>query len=139
MRFRAALALGRRGADGATYALTRALRDPDVLAQRTVAEALAQIGTTEAIESLTSALNSTQDSIIHSAMNALQTVGASAVPALIRALGSNNPVVRKHAATALGYIRESLALPALGALSADRDPAVVQEAAWAINEIQKGR
>lgn len=139
MRFRAALALGRRGDVGATYALTRALRDPDVLAQRTAAKALAQIGTAEAIESLTSALNSAQDSIIHSAMNALQTVGAPAAPTLIRALGSNNPVVRKHAAPALGYIRDSLALPALSALSADRDPAVVQEAAWAINEIQKGR
>jgi HEAT repeat protein len=109
------------------------------LVQRTAAEALAQIGTSDAIDALVSALNSTQDSIIHNAMNALQTVGDAAAPSLIRALGSNNPVVRKHAATALGYIQNPAALPALGALAADRDPDVAKEAAWAISEIQKRR
>jgi len=139
VRFRAALALGKRGDTSATYALSRALRDPDVLVQRTAAEALAQIGTPDAIEALASALNSTQDSILHNAMNALQAVGGAAVPSLIKALGSNNPVVRFHAATVLGYIKDPVALPALDALAADRDPDVAKEAAWAIIEIQKRR
>jgi HEAT repeat protein len=139
VRFRAALALGKRGDVAAVYALSRVLRDPDVLVQRAAAEALAQIGTPDAIEALASALNSTQDSIIYNAMNALQSVGGAAVPGLLKALGSNNPVVRLHAATVLGYIKDPAALPALGALAADRDPDVVKEAAWAIIEIQKRR
>lgn len=139
VRFRAALALGKRGDVGATYALTRALRDPDVLVQRTAADALAQIGTAEAIQALTSALNSSQESVVHNAMRALQAVGAGATPALIGALGSNNPMMRKNAATTLGFIKDPLALPSLAALAADRDPEVAREAAWAISEIQKRR
>lgn len=139
VRFRAAMALGKRGDAAATYALSRVLRDPDVLVQRTAAEALAQIGTPDAIDALVSALNSTQDSIIYNAMNALQSVGGAAVPGLLKALGSNNPVVRLHAATVLGYIKDPAALPALGALATDRDPDVAKEAAWAISEIQKRR
>jgi HEAT repeat protein len=139
VRFRAALALGKRSDIGATSALTRALRDPDVLVHRTAAEALAQIGTPDAIDSLVSALNSEQDSIIHNAMGALQVVGDPAAPSLVGALGSPNPMVRQRAATVLGYIKSPLAIPALEAVAADRDPDVAKEAVWALAEIPKRR
>lgn len=139
VRFRAALALGKRRDVAATYALTRAVRDPDVLVQRTAAEALAAIGTPEAVDSLVAALNSSQDSIIQVTMNALQSVGEGAVTGLNAALKSHNPLVRKNAATALGYIKSANAAVALKAATADPDAAVAQEAAWALAEIEKRR
>lgn len=139
VRFRAALALGKRQDVAATAALTRALRDPDVLVQRTAAESLAQIGTPEAVDSLISALSSEQESIVHNVMNALQVLGNVAVFDLIDALSSSNPVVRTHAATALGYIRNPLAATALEVAATDRDLNVAKEAAWALSETRNRR
>jgi HEAT repeat protein len=137
VRWRAALALGERRDVNAVIVLSRALRDPEVLVQSSAAEALARIGTPEAAASLVAALTSAQDSVVHNAMSGLQTIGEAAVAALVEVLGSNNPSLRKNAATTLGYIASPQALPALQAALADPDDGVRAEVAWAIGQIQQ--
>jgi len=69
-------------------------------------------------------------------MQELETVGERAVPALIVALRSENPVLRRNAADMLGYIASPQALAALRySLINDAVPQVRQNAAWALGEI----
>lgn len=70
------------------------------------------------------------------ASSELENAGERAVPALIVALGSENPVLRRNAADMLGYIGSPQALAALRyTLNHDRDVDVRISAAWALGEI----
>lgn len=67
----------------------------------------------------------------------LENAGKDAVPALIVALRSGNPVLRKNAADMLGYIASPQSLAGLRySLINDTVPEVRQNAAWALGEIQ---
>lgn len=71
------------------------------------------------------------------AMTELENAGEAAVPALIVALRSENPVLRRNAADMLGYIASPQALTALRyTLLNDLAPQVRRDAAWALGEIQ---
>jgi HEAT repeat protein len=130
------LALGELADARAVSVLVQTLRDPDVLVQRTTAQALAQIGTAAAANALVAALGSSQPSVVFAAMNSLQDLGELAVLPLTRALASDNALLRLNAATMLGYIASPQALPALQLATADPDPAVRAEVAWALAQIQ---
>lgn len=72
-----------------------------------------------------------------SAQANLEAAGAEAVPALVTALHSNNPITRRNAADMLGYIASPTASEALQtSLNADPVPAVRANAAWALGAIK---
>jgi HEAT repeat protein len=62
-------------------------------------------------------------------------VNHEAVPAIIQALGDQDPKVREAAADALGLIRDSRALSPLVNALHDKDPEVAYEAAKALGDI----
>lgn len=71
------------------------------------------------------------------AQNQLELAGEEAVPALVTALHSNNPNVRRNAADVLGYIASPRATAELiRALGSDPASAVRANAAWALGEIK---
>lgn len=70
------------------------------------------------------------------AQTEIENAGESAVPALIIALRSENPVLRRNAADMLGYIASPQAVPALRyGLINDPAPDVRINSAWALGEI----
>lgn len=72
----------------------------------------------------------------HNAQRELENAGQDAVPALVTALRSNNPVLRRNAADMLGFIASPLPIASLQyTLANDRVPAVRRNAAWALGEI----
>ena len=90
------------------------------------------------IQSAVNALS--QDSLTaqrQQAQHELETAGESAVPALLVALGSENPVLRRNAADILGYIASPQAIAALRyALMNDPESTVRVNAAWALGEMK---
>ncbi len=73
----------------------------------------------------------------HQAMRELENAGDAAVPALVAALASENPVLRQNAADMLGFIASPASQAALrDTLLNDAQPQVRQNAAWALGEIQ---
>jgi HEAT repeats len=70
------------------------------------------------------------------AMSEIENAGENAVPALLVALRSENPVLRRNTADMLGYIASPQAVPALrNTLVNDPEPQVRINAAWALGEI----
>lgn len=90
------------------------------------------------IQSAVNALN--QDRLSaqrQQAQSELENAGEGAVPALIVALRSENPVLRRNAADMLGFIASPQALTALrDTLFNDPAPLVRRNAAWSLGEIQ---
>jgi len=73
----------------------------------------------------------------HQAQSELEKAGAGAVPALLVALRSENPTLRRNAADMLGFIASPQSATGLrNALSNDATPAVRRNAAWSLGEIQ---
>lgn len=73
----------------------------------------------------------------HQAQTQLEAAGDEAVPSLLTALRSNDPILRRNAADVLGYIGSPRATDALKAtLGADPVPAVRANAAWALGQIK---
>lgn len=71
------------------------------------------------------------------AMRDLENAGEGAVPALIVALRSENPTLRRNAADMLGFIASPQALTALRyTLFNDPAPVVRRNSAWALGEIK---
>ena len=137
IRWRAAMALGEQQDALAVPRLARLLLDPDKLVQNVAANALAQIGSPEAIDALAAGLGSAQPSTVNSTMNGLQRLDIAAVPVLTSILKSSNALARRNAATLLGYIADSQAVPALQQAASDPDADVRAEAQWALGEIRK--
>lgn len=70
----------------------------------------------------------------------LEMSGEAAVPSLVVALRSDNPILRRNAADMLGYIASPRATDALRAtLKNDPVPAVRRNAAWVLGEIKDMR
>ena len=137
VRWRAAYALGELRDAAAVDGLSALLRDPDVLVQRTAATSLAQIGNRAAMTALVGVLGSPIPSASAASMTALESLGETAVPSLIAGLDSSNALMRKNAATVLGYIASPRATAVLQLAVVDPDPAVQGEARWALEQIAK--
>lgn len=72
----------------------------------------------------------------HEAQTQLEAAGESAVPSLVTALHSSDPVLRQNAAEMLGYIASPNASAGLSVLLNDRVVDVRRTAAWALGEIK---
>jgi HEAT repeat protein len=138
IRWRAAMALGEQRYAPAAQDLARLLYDPEKLAQNAAANALAQIGTRQAVYALAAGLGSAQPSTVNNTMNGLLQLGPAVVPTLTSILDSSNAQARRNAITLLGYIADPAAVPTLQRKAAsDPDAEVRTEAEWALGEIQK--
>jgi HEAT repeat protein len=114
-------------------ALRSSTDDPDARAQ--VALGLGAIGTPNALRALQDALADLNLTVADAAALGLQRAGARAIPYLASAARSENPAVRRRAATALGGIQEAQAVQWLGALLNDTEPTVRRAAADALGKV----
>jgi HEAT repeat protein len=73
------------------------------------------------------------------AARALGLVGEPALAALVEAVGQDNPVVRRHAAHGLSFIRSERSFTALLTLAKDPDPPVRAQAAAGLGRHGDGR
>ncbi len=137
VRWRVALVLGDLGDSRAIPTLARAMEDDEVLVHRTAAESLVKIGGPAAASALVRSLDDRRPSVVNAAMNGLTNIGAPAERPLIIALYHSNSNRRRNAATALGYLGTEAAVPALELAASDPDPAVRDEARWALEQIKK--
>jgi HEAT repeat protein len=71
----------------------------------------------------------------HAAQIGLELAGRSAVGPLAAALAEADPVMRAHAAQALGWLKPVQATDALKSALRDSDVSVRTEAAWALGEL----
>ncbi len=127
--------LGVLRAEAAIPALTGLLAEPRTATLSTVADALAAIGTPEALMPLHVALASDElTPARHAAMGALERLGSAAVPGLLAQVGSQSAIVQRNAIEMLGWIADPAATDALAAVLQAPDPAVRVQAAWALGE-----
>ena len=126
----AAESLGKLGVDarelGAIADLAREGRMPGVVA-------LGEIKGAKAVPLLIEALGN--EALKTEAMRALKKIGKPAVPKLVKALGAQEPKMRRRAAEILGNIRDQKAAPALADALNDRDAVVRRKAAEALGKV----
>jgi HEAT repeat protein len=135
VRWRAALALGERRDLVSVPQLSEALHDLDPEVVATAAGALGQIGSPDAVQALVAALDSDRPTTVHTASRALEALGEASVSELNLAVYSGSARQRLNAVTLLGYIASPQAAPALQLALLDADPAVREEARWALDEL----
>lgn len=147
-RLEAAHRLGDLG-EVAIPALAKALANADQMVRHSAIDSLQTLKAEAAIRALVSALPSGDDDLRHRISQVLLRIGAPAivplmtgghfevVPPLAALLKAHDdPIVRAHAAFALGAVGGSSALPALGnALRDDKSRMVAEWAAFAIGSL----
>jgi HEAT repeat protein len=141
VRRMAAWALGGNKDTRAVEPLIRALSEPDRDVRMSAAWALGEIRDKRAVESLQRSTYDIDSGVQVAAWSALWAIDKrqQAVAPLIRALPDPDWVVRWHAASALGEIKDRRAVePLIRALS-DPDEYVRSHAAWALGEINDKR
>ena len=117
-------------------ALIQALGDSDWAVRRAAAEALGDLGDSQAVPPLIQALGDSGWDVRRAAAEALGAVGdPQAIPALIKALGNDGGAVRSAAAEALGAIGDPQAIPALIQALGDSDRDVRRAAAEALGKL----
>jgi HEAT repeat protein len=130
----AALSLAKFGTDGTT-ALIQALQSKDLQVRQNAAIALGEIGSKEAVKSLTESLSDPDETVRYSAAEALGLIGdlASAVPLSV---GLKDPAtkVRQNAAIALAQLPSPSSISALLEGLQDLDPAVGASVAMALGK-----
>lgn len=127
--------LGMLRAEAAVPLLASLMAEPRTATLSQVADALAAIGTPEALMPLHDALASdAMTPARHAAMGALERLGSAAVPGLLTQAGSQSAVVQRNAIEMLGWIADPAATDALAAALEAPDPAVRSQAAWALGE-----
>lgn len=127
----------------AVAALRQSLKqDTDANVRGTAAARLGRVGpaAATAVGDLANALADKAPAVCDKAREALQQIGAPAVPVLIERLAANDPQVRRRAVLGLAAIgpRAKPALDALKKLQTDPDQEVKQLAAMAIQRIEGG-
>lgn len=141
VRKSAAYTLGRLRSQAGTAALVIALKDKDVEVRGAAAFALGEYADAQAIEPLARALTDKSEFVRAQSARALGANGRAAVravPNLIRALTSDSEYeVKRQAASALGEIGDSSALPALEAARRAHDPYLSSAALTAIEKIKQ--
>ncbi|MEZ4770421.1 MAG: HEAT repeat domain-containing protein [Caldilineales bacterium] len=131
--------LGLLHAEDAVPTLAYLLARPQTASLSTVADALAAIGTPEALGALHSALASADMTPArHAAMGALERLGSEAVPGLLDLAASESPVTQRNAVEMLGWIADPAAVDGLTVALQASDPAVRAQAAWALGETLAG-
>lgn len=136
VRSRSAAALGFLKASMATARLNEVLRKDGPAACRSAAEALARIGTPEAMTALLGPLGDAgMTPARHAAMIGLEVAGDRAGAPLALALNASDPTLRRSSAEMLGYLRQPASTPELARSLSDSEPAVRSQAAWALGEI----
>jgi peptidyl-prolyl cis-trans isomerase B (cyclophilin B) len=145
-----ATSLSNYGIKGITDALARLLppageplptEDVKLLTSLTLT-ALLRVRQPSAVEAITAQLRSTDPDIRWQAANALARIRegiAQSVPALLPLLEDKNPLVRAHAARALGVAKAAGAVEPLTRLLADADARVVANAIVALGAISDAR
>ena len=136
IRARAATALGLLQVNAVVPQLGMMLQHDGPWGRRYAAEALAAIGTPEAIAALTGPLSDAEMTPVrYMAMHGLEIAGQAAITPLRLALMDNNPVVRRNAAEMLGWLRAADAVPDLVQSQSDQDATVRTQANWALGEM----
>lgn len=115
--------LGKLSAASASELIrTRYLGSPDPDIRRLAVETLGQLGDTNSIEAVESALTDSHWSVRVAALRVLGKLGGvKEIPLLLDAIHDPDNMVRKHAILALGDIRSATAIPALVQQLADMD------------------
>jgi len=134
-RREAALELGRAGRE-AMPLLFRAMGDADWRVRKTVVGALVAIGGTDVISGLIGALFAHDNAgSRNSAIEALIQIGTESVNALLAAMDTPDPDVRKFIIDILGDIRDPRAVPSLIARLKGRDENIRVAAAESLGKI----
>jgi HEAT repeat protein len=106
------------------------------MAARRAAEALAAIGSTEALTALAAPLaDAEMTSARHVAMMGLELAGPKAVPTLVAGLSRDQVALCANSAEMLGWLKAAPATAELAQALTDTDPAVRTQAAWALGEV----
>ncbi len=113
----------------------QALQSKSAEERRQAAYALGRSREITAVPALVLALQDSYSGVQREAADALDKIGAAAVPMLIQVLKSNNDLARQYAAQALGQIRDGTAVPALILALQDSNSGVRRSAAYALGEI----
>lgn len=108
----------RSGSPAALDLAIDALGDPDWTVRSFASERLAALGA-RVIERLGKVLSAGDENQRYWAVRALVGIGSDAVPLLLKILGRGPKAMRLHAATALGEIRDPVAIPYLVAALGD--------------------
>lgn len=131
--------LGALHAEAAVPTLVGMMAEPQAAALSSVADALAAIGTPDALAALHSALASNEMTPArHAAMGALERLGSAAVPGLLDLAASGSAVTQRNAVEMLGWIADPAAVDSLTSALQASDPAVRAQAAWALGETLAG-
>lgn len=137
-RWWAVRALAEVGTPAAVAALCTALGDADADVRACAVVALAGLRPLEAIAPLAERLGDPSAYVARLAADALARFGLPAAPALIAALGSENPAARAGAARALAVIQPPEAIPALCAALDDPSALVTYYAEEALEKMGVG-
>jgi len=135
-RREATIALGRAGSS-AVPLLFRAIGDVDWRVRKTAVEAIVLIGGESVVTLLIQALSAHDNAgARNSAIEALVQIGGPAVKALLSALGTPDPDVRKFVVDILGDLRDPRAVPALISRLEDSDENIRVASAEALGKIR---
>jgi HEAT repeat protein len=138
-RREAAVDLGRAGRDGVPL-LFRAMADTEWRVRKTAVEALVEHADADVIERLVGCLSSHDNAgSRNSAIEALVYIGTPAVDALLKALNTPDPDVRKFIVDILGEIRDTRSVPALINTLKDSDENIRVASAEALGKIRDRR
>lgn len=138
IRAAAAFALGAQRSPEVVEPLIAALFDPDVNVRFEVASALARVPDKRSVEPLIEVMADPDHDVRAAACEALGNIGdARAVPTLVaRLLDDRKPVVRGHAAMALGVMKARGAVKDLAKRAGrERDTQALSAMAWALGEV----
>ncbi len=132
-----AYALGNLRARSALSSLSEILRNTreETATRIAAAVAMGQMGREEGIGFLIKQLNSSEEKVRASAVDALRTVGRAAERLLIRAAENRDTLVRWGAVAALGTIGGPRALPVLRQAVEDPNPSVRAAAVAALGDL----
>jgi HEAT repeat protein len=136
VRYEAVRTLAGRANGAAMPLLLRALADESWRVRKEAVEVLAALPDREAvIPALIEGMGHALQSVRAAAAETLVLMGRIATPALVRALSSGTPEVRRRAALVLGDLKEASAVPSLAAALVDTDRRVRVAAAEALESL----
>lgn len=135
VRHNAAHALGKLGDARAIGALIARLGDEDAQVRLKAAYALGQMRAQAAVPGLLDCLADAERTVHDTALEALERIGAAALPALLEGLKHNTAPVREGCAQALGSLGLAQAVPGLQAALPDPDDDVRLALVQALGDI----
>ncbi len=131
----AAAGLGRLRAAAAVPGLLETLEDGSVAVRRASAVALGRILEKRAASGLLESVGDSDAVVEKESRKPIESLGADAVPALLQALNSPKPAVRRYATTQLGRLRAGSAVAPLSRILRDEERGIREGAASALVRI----